>query len=40
MNLYGLLMEYSSGDCYDGDFNDVGFSEEADADPAFGLPSF
>ena len=40
MNWYGLIMEYSSGDYYDGDFNDVGFSEEADEDPAFGLPSF
>ena len=40
MNWYGLIMEYSSGDHYDGDFNDVGFSEEADEDPAFGLPSF
>ena len=39
MNWYGLIMEYSSGDYYDGDFNDVGFSEEADEDPAFGLPS-
>ena len=40
MNWYGLIMEYSSGDHYDGDFKDVGFSEEADEDPAFGLPSF